>query len=412
MDSLPEHLIGLDQSIAAMTPELIELRRHLHQNPELSREEFATTQLLEKRLNELGFHTQIRAEKTGLIADIAPRDFDPEEHPTVAIRADMDALPIVELTDLGFKSQNTGVMHACGHDLHMTCAMGAATALSAQREQLPGRVRIIYQHAEESSPSGASEMIQFGAMRGVDAIIALHVDPELHVGKIGLKPGPLTASFDRFTFTIKGRGGHGARPHQCIDPIFVATHLAQSLYAITSRRFDAREPIVLSIGEFKAGDFANVIPSTARLSGTVRTVSNERRSHVERMLIQMAEASCALHGASFDLDLYKGAPPIINSPKIIDRFEDVATRLLGEDAIYNIPRPSMGSEDFSNYLAHAPGAMFRLGVATPDEPVFHLHHPRFNAHEDALAHGAKILAMSALELLQDLAIDRESLNNS
>lgn len=411
MNSLPAHLLGLDQAITSAMPELIELRRHLHQHPELSREEFATTQLLEKRLRVLGFHTHVRAERTGLIADIAPPDFDPAEHPTVAIRADLDALPIAELTDLDFKSQNTGVMHACGHDMHMTCAMGAAIALLTQREQLPGRIRIIYQHAEESSPSGSSEMVTFGAMRGVDAIIALHVDPELHVGKIGLKPGPLTASFDRFTFTIKGRGGHGARPHQCIDPIFVATHLAQSLYAITSRQFDAREPIVLSIGEFKAGDVANVIPSTARLSGTVRTVSNERRAHVEKMLIQMAEASCAIHGASFDLDLYKGAPPIINSPKIIARFGEVATRLLGEDAVYSIPRPSMGSEDFSHYLAHAPGAMFRLGVATPGEPVFHLHHPRFNASEEALQHGAKLLAMTALELLQDLTIDRESLSD-
>ena len=389
--------------------ELVSLRRHLHTNPELSRQEFETSALLKQRLEALGFEVRMRPEGTGLIADLIPPGFDPAKHPTVAIRADMDALPVVELNDEEYRSQNPGVMHACGHDVHMTCTMGASQALIGLRDRLPGRVRIVYQHAEEVAPSGAAEMVSFGAVEGVDAIIALHCEPELPVGKIGLRVGALTASFDRFDFVIKGEGGHGARPHHCVDPIFVATQLASQLYQLAGRHLDARSPVVLSIGEFQAGFAPNVIPDTARFSGTIRTVANAPRAEMERLMREMADHVCAMHGASYALDLYKGAPAIINHAGVVGVFTEVAQDLLGEGSVYTIPLPSMGSEDFSQYLQHVPGAMFRLGTAKPERDVYLLHSARFDIDERAIGHGARILARSALGLLHKLASDRDAL---
>ena len=388
--------------------ELVKLRRHLHAHPELSHHEQRTTALLASRLEALGFEVRVRPEGTGLVADLAPTGFDRASQPTVAIRADIDALPIVEATGTSYRSQNQGVMHACGHDVHMTCAMGALGALARMKEELPGRLRVIYQHAEETTPSGAPQMIAFGAMEGVEAIVALHCDPEIEEGKVGLKVGPLCASFDRFIYTIKGVGGHGARPHHCVDPIFVGVQLCQALYQVTGRRFDSREPIVLSVGEFQAGHAPNVIPETSRLSGTVRTVSNEARARVEAMLHRMASHVCEMYGASYELDLYHGAPAIINDGAIVNVLEQVATQRLGSTCVQWLPLPSMGSEDFSCYLAHAPGAMFRLGVRKAGAPVHLLHSDRFDIDEQAIGHGAHLLAASALELLVRQANAREA----
>lgn len=387
--------------------ELVELRRHLHAHPELSHEETGTTALLASKLDALGFDVRVRPEGTGLVADLAPSGFDRARQPTVAIRADIDALPITEATGAAYGSQNQGVMHACGHDVHMTCAMGAMGAMAQMREELPGRLRIIYQHAEETAPSGAPQMIAFGAMEDVEAIVALHCDPELEAGKVGLKVGPLCASFDRFIYTIKGVGGHGARPHHCVDPIFLGVQLCQALYQVTGRSFDSRQPIVLSVGEFQAGHAPNVIPETSRLSGTVRTVSNETRARVEEMLHKMARHVCEMYGASYELDLYRGAPAIINDGAIVSVLEEVAIQRLGQQCVQWLPLPSMGSEDFSCYLAHAPGAMFRLGVRKKDAPVHLLHSDRFNVDEDAIGHGAHILAGAALELLERHAAARD-----
>lgn len=409
MDILSEQTRHLDDTIETHTTDLIALRRYLHANPELSREEFETTKLLALRLEGLGFSVRVREEGIGIIADLTPPGFDPETHPTVAIRADMDALPIHELNELEFASKNEGVMHACGHDVHMTCAFGASQALHELRDELPGRLRIVYQHAEETAPSGASEMVAFGAVDEVDAIIALHCDPELAAGKVGLKVGAFTASFDRFVFTIHGEGGHGARPHHCIDPIYVGTQLAHALYGVTSRRFDSRDPTVLSIGEFQAGHAPNVIPDSARLTGTIRTVSHDSRGQVEEVLNELAHAICTMNGATFDLDLYRGAPAIINNRQVVATFEEVATELLGPESIHWIPKPSMGSEDFSDYLQRVPGAMFRLGTARADRPVHLLHSAKFDIDERAIGHGARILSRTALRLLHTLSEDRQAL---
>ena len=321
----------VNQHITDHHEELVDLRRHLHANPELSHHEFKTTALMAQKLVALGYDVHVRPEGTGLYADLTPSWFDPTQHPTVAIRADMDALPIIEQNDdIDYKSKHQGVMHACGHDVHMTCTMGACMALPTLKEELPGRIRIVYQHAEESSPSGASDMVAFGALKGVDGILALHCDPERPVGTVGVRVGALTAAFDRFIFTIKGKAGHGARPHHCIDPIFTGTQIAQAFYQITSRQFDSREAMAFSIGSFQAGDVPNVIPDTATISGTVRTLSVERRKEVEPLLNRVAQGVCDYTGAEYELDLYQGAPAIINHPRLTEIFSEVAGDFIGQ----------------------------------------------------------------------------------
>ena len=404
--SLPD---ALDRAITADQEDLVRLRRHLHAHPELSRHETSTSALLAERLEALGYTVRTRPEGTGLLAEIAPDDFDPASHPTVAIRADMDALPIEELNETSYRSTHQGVMHACGHDVHMTCAMGAARALAARRAELGGRVRIVYQHAEEVAPSGAREMVAFGAVEGVDAILALHCDPELPAGQIGVRDGALTAAFDRFEYTVHGQGGHGARPHHCVDPIFVATQLLQALYTLAGRRFDAREPMVVSVGQFQAGYAPNVIPDTALIAGTVRTVSPERRAHVEPTLRALADAIGATHEARIALDLYKGAPAILNHPRVNEHLVEAACAVLGHGAVHTIPLPSMGSEDFSHFLQHVPGAMYRLGTARPGRPVHLLHSARFDVDERAIGYGARILSRAVVGLIGALREDREIL---
>jgi amidohydrolase len=324
----------------------------------------------------------------------------------------MDALPIEEQNDVPYRSANPGIMHACGHDVHMTCAMGAAIALSAIKEQLPGRVRIVYQHAEESSPSGAPDMVDFGALDDVCGIVALHCDPERPTGTIGIREGALTAAFDRFIFTLKGKSGHGARPHDCVDPIFASTQLAQMLYTFTSRNFDAREAMVLSLGTFHAGEVPNAIPDQATMSGTVRTISNARRLQVEPMLRQCAQSVCMLAGTTYELDLYQGAPAIINHPGVVNMIKDVAVGVLGRDHVQDIALPSMGSEDFSQYTQRIPGAMFRLGTAIEGRTLYKLHSSNFNVDEHAIELGATILAKTALRMLEAKVKDSTFLNDS
>ena len=326
----------------------------------------------------------------------------------VALRTDLDALPISEENEVDYRSQNDGVMHACGHDVHMTCAFGAAQALAAI-EHLPGRIRVLLQHAEEIAPSGASDMIDFGALEGVDAILGLHCDPQLPEGVIGVREGALTASFDRFIFTVKGTGGHGARPHHTVDPIFAGVQLANALYSAVSRRFDAREPMVISLGEFHGGAVPNAIPDQVVMSGTVRTVSNERRKHVRPLLESLAAGVAATTGTTIELDLYEGAPPILNHKVLVEEFAGAARAILGDEGVYEIPLPSMGSEDFSNFLDHAPGAMFRLGTAKKDRAIHLLHTPLFDIDERAIGHGAKVLARAALQVLHRLSEDRNAL---
>ena len=400
-------LEDIEQRILDNRDELIALRRHFHAHPELSKEEFETTAKLASHLEELGYQVSVRPEGTGLYADITPPGFDADIQPTVAIRSDIDALPIQELNDVPYRSQNDGVMHACGHDVHMATVYGTGLGFAAHRAELPGRIRLIYQHAEEITPGGARDMVAFGAVEGVDAVLGLHCDPELAVGKIGIRHGAFTASFDRFQFEVRGKGGHGARPHQCVDSIFVATQLCNALYQLTAQNFDTRVPAVISIGQIQGGHVPNVIPEVVTIAGTIRTIDAEQRNEIEDHLHRIAGGICMTHGANYELKFETGAPAIHNDERITDVFADVGERMLGEDNIYEIPLPSMGGEDFSYYCERIPGAMFRLGTASKSPSNF-LHSPNFDVDERAISIGSRILARSALRLLHDRAVTRKT----
>jgi amidohydrolase len=386
--------------IAAQEPALVELRRALHAAPELSRQEHQTTQALAARLRALGCEPRVRPEGNGLWADLAPPGFDPARHPTVLLRADIDALPILEETGRAFASRSPGVMHACGHDMHTACVMGAGLGLRAALDALPGRVRLLFQHNEESHPGGADEMVAQGALDGVSWALSLHCDPELDCGRVGLRPGPLTAAADTFEVEIHGSAGHTARPHHSVDAAFVAVQVANALYQCVGRCLDARDPAVLAIGALHTGQAPNVIPGRATLTGTIRTLSREQRAKVEPLLRQVAQGTAAAWNASATLTLTRGAPSVLNDPALVELLRQEAAELLGPQAIYEIPLPSMGGEDFSHYLEHVPGAMFRLGTAAPQAPKHLLHSPRFDPDERAIALGAKLLARAALRLLR------------
>lgn len=397
----------VEKTIFEQGEHLIEFRRNLHAHPELSRHEFETTAKLRARLEKLGLEAHVRPEGNGLYTDLVPPGFDEARHPTIAIRADIDALPILELNDVSYASKNRGVMHACGHDVHTATVFGSCLGLLAVRDQLPGRIRLIFQHAEEAVPGGALEMIEFGAIKNVDGILALHCDPELDYGRIGVRTGAFTAALDRFDFTISGTGGHGARPHQSVDPIFAATQLASTLYQAFGRSFDARIPIVLTIGMIQGGSAPNVIPEQVTLAGTVRSISREHREQVEPLLRRIAGGICTIHNASCELALEFGAPGIFNDAEITQVYREVGSEILGAENIYEIPLPSMGGEDFSYYLEHVPGAMFRLGTARSGAR-YALHSPRFDIDERAIKTGAQILAVSAIRLLEQHAARRSA----
>lgn len=396
---MSERSARVDAAISRANSTLIGLRRELHRHPELSREEFETTRRLAERLDGLGLDVHVRPEGIGLYADLTPAGFDPEAHRTVAVRADIDALPIVEDTGLPYASQTPGVMHACGHDMHSACAFGVALGLGELGDDLPGRIRFFFQHSEEVAPGGADELVDFGCMNGVDAVLGVHCDPVLEVGVVGVKDGAMTASADAFELEVRGRGGHAARPHHCVDPVFVATQIANALYQAAGRSFDAREPVVISIASVAAGDGYNVIPNTAMLRGTVRTLSAATRREIVPLFRRIAGGVCGTYGAEYHLEMFLGAPSISNDPGVMKHIRAAASDVLGTDALYEIPLPSMGAEDFSYYLEAAPGAMFRLGTKSPDGAEHFLHSPHFAPDERALAIGARILARSALTLL-------------
>ncbi len=403
-----ENLVArVEERILDERDNLIEMRRYFHRHPELSLKEFETTKKIASHLESLGFEVRVRPEGTGLLADIAPPDFDPDIHPTVAIRSDIDALPIDELNEVPYRSQNEGVMHACGHDVHMAMVYGSGLGLAAHIDELPGRIRLIYQHAEETVPGGATDMVAFGAVEGVDAVLGLHCDPELAVGKIGVRPGPFTASFDLFEFTVRGKGGHGARPHQCVDSIFVATQLCNALYQLTNQVFDARKPSVITIGTIHGGTVANVIPEEVKLTGSIRTIDPDHRNQIEDHLHRIAGGICMTYGANYKLHFEHGAPSIRNNAEITDLFAEIGADLLGEDNVYEIPLPSMGGEDFSYYCERVPGAMFRLGTATA-APSHFLHSPNFDIDERSISIGSRILARSALRLLHEKALTKKT----
>ena len=387
----------IDAYLDAMADDLRSTRRYLHAHPEPSREEYRTAEFLAGRLGEVGLPRRLIPSGRGVIA--GPETDDPG--PKVAIRADIDALRIHDLKEVDYRSTQAGTMHACGHDAHATMALGAALALWECRAHLPGPIpwRVIFQPAEETG-EGAHEMIAAGAVDGVRAVVALHVDPDLAIGNIAERTGVMTAFCMDLSVVIRGVGGHAARPHQAIDPIAVAAQFISAIYQFVPRSIDAREAAVVTFGVIQAGASANVIPEKVELGGTVRTLSWPAASKVEERLRQIAHGLAEASGATIEISLKQGVDAVVNDPTVTAICVQAAAEVVGSDHVIPIPLPSMGGEDFAGYLTHAPGCLLRLGVATEDRPRHFLHSPYFDIDERALTIGAKVLAHSVVSLCE------------
>jgi amidohydrolase len=372
---------------------LSQIRRHLHRHPELSGQEFSTTDYLSKRLTEARVPHRVATGKCGVITEVI--ESPDAGAPIVAMRADIDALPINEENNVPYRSKRSGVMHACGHDAHSAILLGTTLALYRARP-LPVAWRSIFQPSEEAG-RGACEMVNQGALEGVDAIIALHVDPNLPVGKVAITPGPRTAFCQDFTIEIAGRGGHGARPHTTVDPIAAAAHLITLIYQAVPRQTDARQPVVVTIGMMNAGFASNVIPDTASLQGTIRTLNTavavQARETVDRLCASVAQA----FGAKISPVFERLLPGLVNDAQIAALAAGVAGELLGPENILRNEPPSMGAEDFADYLPVVPGCMIGLGAKGADRKITPLHTATFDIDETALLIGARLFAAILLE---------------
>jgi amidohydrolase len=387
---------ALDQQIADLQPRIVTYRRHLHAHPELSGQELETTRYIDGILRQVGLVPRMGVENRGLIVDSSPEI----SIPRIALRADIDALPIQETRDCPYRSRTPGVMHACGHDGHTATVLAASLALSqVQRDhRLPPGVawRAIFQPAEETL-SGAHEMIAQGAVRDVRAIFSIHMDPSREVGTIGVCGGPFTANCDTIGITIHGHGGHAARPHQTVDPIAAAAQLINALYLYVPRNVDSQEAVVISFGKICAGDADNVIPDQALLGGTLRTLNAQVRERAKAEIERICQGIAAATRTEVFLQWGQSIDGVVNDPHLADIVRRAASEVLGQPAdIQEILRPSMGSEDFASYGQHVPCCMFRLGCASSAVGNSGLHTPTFDLDETALSHGARILTRAVV----------------
>jgi amidohydrolase len=378
----------------AMQEQLSSWRRDFHMHPELGFQEIRTGAKVAEILEQLGYNVRRGIGRTGVVADLG------SGKSLVAIRADMDALPLQEANQVPYVSQNPGVMHACGHDSHMAMALGAAALLS--REKFTGRVRFLFQPSEEVADeeglSGAPRMIQDGAMEGVDLVIALHVEPATPAGAIRIDSGPASGGVDSWFGEIIGKGGHGAHPHQSIDPFYLTAHVIMALNGIVSRRLDPFDPAVVSVGSINGGFTENVIPERVKITGTLRYTEKRVQEQLHAEIRRAFEIACTL-GGKYELNFQIGTPPMINSALASDLIATVATELLGRENVLGW-KDELGAEDFGCFMELAPGAMFALGSGSER---FHclLHNPDFDLDESSLPVGAAVLAEVVLRFIRE-----------
>jgi len=359
--------------------EIIAWRRDFHMHPELGYEEERTSKIVEEHLREWGY--KIKRVGTGIIADIG------KEGKTVALRADMDALPVQEENDVPYKSRIPGKMHACGHDAHTAMLLGAAKIIGEHKEELPNKVRLIFQPAEEGG-NGALKMIEGGALEGVNAIFGLHVWMELPSGVVGIREGPFMAGVGRFDVEIEGKGGHGASPHETIDPVPIAAQAILAFQTIISRNLNPLESGVVSVGTIKAGEAFNVIPERVYINGTYRFFTQETKKLIEKRVEEVLEGIALANNASYKLKIEEVAPPTINDSQMASLAKRVAQKL--ELKVEEVPK-SMGSEDFAFYLQKVPGAFIALGIKNEEKGIIYPHHhPKFNVDEDVLPLGTAL----------------------
>jgi len=376
---------------------LIAWRREIHAHPELGFEETRTAALVAENLQRMGWKVKTGVGKTGVVAELSRQ---PGSTAIVALRADMDALPIDEANDVPYKSCSPGKMHACGHDAHTAILMGAAQLLA--KEDFPGTIRLLFQPSEECGDaegiSGALRMIQDGAMDGVDMVFALHVDPSKPVGMIGISSGPCSGGVDSFFSSIIGKGGHGAHPHEAIDPFYLSAFVILALNGIFSRRIDPFDPNVVSIGSIHGGQATNVIPDLVEISGTIRYTQKRVQEKLHAEIRQAFELVRPL-GGDYRLNFEIGLPPMVNHPAAVDYIRSAAEAIIGKPKIDSLEK-ELGAEDFGLLSNHSPGAMFVLGTKIENDQRYG-HNPRFDIDENALPIGAAILAQTALDFLRD-----------
>jgi amidohydrolase len=381
----------LDSWLATHRSEVVSWRRALHADPELGREERRTTAFIARQLIAAGLEPRTLPDGTGLVCDVG------RGRRCVALRADIDALPLHEATGLPFASAVPNVMHACGHDAHAAMVLGAGLAL-ASAPSLPGRVRLIFQPAEEVQPGGAMDMVADGATDGVDRIFALHCDPRLEVGKIGTRVGPITSACDMLEVALDSPGGHTARPHLTADLVEALGLLITQLPLLLTRHVDPRSGTVLVWGAVQAGEAANAIPQHGLLRGTLRTGDHATWEALEHTVRTLIEQILAPTGVAYALAHTRGVPPVVNEAESARMLAQAAATVLGADASCSTEQSS-GGEDFAWYLEHVPGAMARIGVWPGHGPLRDLHQPTFDLDERALPFGTRVLAQAALTAL-------------
>ncbi|QYN43801.1 amidohydrolase [Gilliamella sp. ESL0441] len=360
----------------------------LHQHPELSNQEFETTKILKTYLEKANIKIIELGAKTGVIAEIGTGS------PILALRADIDALPIHEQTNCDYRSQNKNVMHACGHDVHASILMGAAYLLKEHEKDLTGTIRLLFQPAEENF-SGALQFIKIGALKGVDAILGLHNNPNLTINQMASRAGPFSANVDRIEITITGVGAHAARPESGIDPIVIGAQIVNAIQTISSRSVSGLDAVIVSITKFEGGNTWNVIPEKVEMEGTVRTLTPKIRTKVKQQLASIIENIAIAMGAKAELKWFEGPPSIIN----VENWVELAKNIARQEGYEIIDfQPQLGGEDFAHYLHHVPGAFINLGSQSP----YALHHPKFQINSDMITPAANYLAKLAKQALIQL----------
>ncbi len=380
--------------ITKLVPELVEIRRHLHMHPELGFEEIQTAKFVAELLRRIGISPTEGVGKTGVVGLIEGKSAGK----TILIRADMDALPIEEQTEVEYKSRTYGKMHACGHDGHMAILLGAATILQDMRSELNGNVKLVFQPCEESI-TGAQAMIDDGVLDNpkVDAAIALHGWSGLPLGQVGLRSGVIMASADSFNLTITGKGGHAAYPQDCIDPIYIGSLIIQALQGLVSRESSINDPAVVTIAKIDAGTSHNIIPETAKLYGTVRTLNESKRQRIKRRLEEVIVGITKAFNAKVEIEFLHNCPATINDTRLVQLIEEVALDSFGPNGVGAIQNPSMGAEDFSYFAQKVPSVMFHLGLG--EHPI--CHNPSFDFVDETIPIGVEVFVKTALKYLGD-----------
>ena len=409
---IPGLIIGkdpIDKAISKNLNTIIDLRHQIHQYPELGNREYKTAKLVAKHLRSLGIEVETDIAYTGVVGVLKGN----KPGPVVAVRADMDALPVTEETDLSFKStvkttylnKEVGVMHACGHDIHTSVQLGVASVLASMKRSLPGTVKFIFQPAEEGPPpgeeGGADLMLKEGVFANLkpSAIFGLHTHPGLAVGELGLTIGPAMAAVDHFIITIKGKQSHGAYPHKSVDPIIMATEAVGAFQTIRSRSLSPLEPSVVTVGIIRGGERFNIIPEQVHLEGTVRTYNPEVQDMVEHRMNKILEGITLAYGGSFELDYDRGTPATINDPELAKQMIPTMERVVGKNNLKFLD-PVMGGEDFAFFANEVPGMYYRLGVLKPGTTSGWVHTPTFRADDSCLEVGIRAMSNLVVDFLK------------